>query len=98
MLTFAEKLYAFDERFKQHSWWKRCVEGTPLSNDLAVIAVEVLDPLVSSDDYLVRLADENYQAGRKHVAEELAHDRMPNLDGHPAKGWTGESVDGGRQP
>lgn len=39
-LNYADKLDAFNERFQQHPWWKRVVEGTPLSNDLACMAVE----------------------------------------------------------
>ena len=47
VLTYDVKLRAFEDRFKKHEWWKKRIEGTPLSNDLACMAVEVFNALTA---------------------------------------------------
>jgi len=44
-IGYADKLRLFNDKFQKHPWWSKAVEGTPLANDLAVMAVEVLDVL-----------------------------------------------------
>jgi hypothetical protein len=54
-IDYATKLRAFNERFQKHLWWRKAIAGTPLSNDLATMAVEVLDALARTAPHIESL-------------------------------------------
>jgi hypothetical protein len=41
-LTFAAALAMMKSALKSHSWWRKRCDGTPLDNDIPVIAAEIL--------------------------------------------------------